>query len=186
MRIVLGMMIVAAVVSIRCEGPPSEEIQRAKAARARADAARADFYVRDTYGLAAMSYNDGEAALKSKEWDKAGKSYAAAARQFDEAAKSVLAGHEAMKKELRERMDEMLEDHMKMIRQVDVATAKMGKIDKAKLAELMADCQATMGAAIEALDRGDLITAKEMMDKDDAIHVKMMAIIPPQKGFKAK
>lgn len=180
-RIAVGMTAAAIIIFMGCGGPPQQEINKAKTARASADAAKASFYVKDTYGLAVMAWNDGEAAVKAKEWDKARKAYADAVRQFDEAAKAAPAGHDSMKKELADRMDGMLEDHMKMIKEMDAAAAKMKKEDKAKLDKLMLDCQATMGAAIEALDKGDLITAKEKMDRDDAIHVDIMAIMPEKK-----
>jgi hypothetical protein len=176
-RIAAGVMAAAIVLSVGCGGPPKEEINRAEAARASADAAKANIYVKDTYGLAAMAWNDGQAAVRAKEWDKARKAYAAAARQFEEAAEAAPSGHDGMKKELTGRMDEMLENHMKMIKDMPAAIRNMKEGDKTKIGKLMVSCQTTMGAAIEALDKNDLVAAKEKMDADDSIHMDIMAIM---------
>ena len=179
--IVMGMIVTAMAVLIGCGGPPQEEIAKAEAAKASADAAKANIYVKDAYGLASMAWNDGEAAVKAKEWDKARKAYADAARQFDEAAKGAPAGHNAMKKELTDRMLEKSKKHQEMEKEIFPAMKKMTKDNEAKARKLIEECEAATQAAEEALAKDDLAAAKEKMDSDDIIDKNMMALVPAKK-----
>ena len=178
-RIVLGTAALAVVVLIGCGGPPTAEINKAKAAKTTADGANASMYVKEQYDAAAKAWNDGEMAVKAKEWDKAKKAYMDAATQFDAAAKAAPAAHDAMKTELTDRLAKADEMHAKMAKdKAMMAKIKMmKKDDKMKADNMMKECEAAVAAAKDALGKDDLMAAKDALDKDDAIHTEMNAMM---------
>jgi len=178
-RIVLGTTALALMVLIGCGGPPTEDINKAKAAKTAADGASAAMYVKDTYDAATASMTAGETAVKAKEWDKAKKAYMEAAKQFDAAAKAAPDAMAAMKTELMDRMAKADEGHMKMGKD----KAMMAKIKMMKKEGMVKECEAAVAAAKEALAKepADLMAAKEALDKDDAIHAELTALMTAKK-----
>ena len=110
-KIALMTSALALMIIVGCGGPPTEDINKAKAAKVTADAAKAEMYAKDQYDAGTKAWNDGEAAVKGKEWDKAKKAYVESAKQFDAAAKAAPAGHDAMKADLTARMAKLEADH---------------------------------------------------------------------------
>ena len=182
-RIVLGMTALTVMVLIGCGGPPTEDINKATAAKKTADGANAAMYVKDQYDAATASMTAGEAAVKAKEWDKAKKAYMEAAKAFDAAAKAAPAAHDAMKAEITDRIAKADENHAKMEKDKAMMASmmKLKKEDKAKADNMVKECKAAVAAAKEALAKDDLMAAKEALDKDDNLHKELMAMMPTKK-----
>lgn len=182
-RILLSATALAVVVLIGCGGPPTEDINKATAAKKAADGANAAMYVKDQYDAATASMTAGEAAVKAKDWDKAKKAYMEAAKAFDAAAKAAPGAHDALKAELTDRLAKAEEGHAKMEKDKAMMASmmKLKKEDKAKADNMVKECKAAVAAAKEALAKDDLMAAKEALDKDDNIHKDLMAMMPTKK-----
>lgn len=182
-RIVLGTTALAVMVLIGCGGPPTEDINKAKANKTAADGANASVYAKDQYDAGVKAWNDGEAAVKAKEWDKAKKAYMEAGKQFDAAAKAAPGAHDAMKAELTDRLAKAEENHAKMEKDKAMAASmmKLNKDNKAKAENMKKECKAAVAAAKDALAKDDLMAAKDALDKDDSIHKDMTAMLTPAK-----
>ena len=181
-KIVLMTSALALFVLVGCGGPPNEEIAKAKAAKATADAAKADMYAKDAYDAGTKAWNDGEAAVKGKEWDKAKKAYAESAKQFDAAAKAAPAGHDAMKADLTARLAKLEADHNdKAQKDMMKKMATMKKDDKMKMDKMMKDCKDSEMAIKDALAKDDLMTAKDKCEADEKNHADMTSMMNPPK-----
>ncbi len=181
-KITLMTSALALMIIIGCGGPPTEEINKAKAAKATADAANAGTYAKDQYDAGTKAWMDGEAAVKGKEWDKAKKAYATAATQFDAAGKAAPAGHDAMKADLTARMAKLAADHNdKAMADMKKKMATMKKDDKMKMDKSMADCKANEAAAADLIAKDDLVGAAEKITADEAVHAGMMTMMNPPK-----
>lgn len=182
-RIILATTALAVTVLIGCGGPPTEDINKATAAKKSADEVNAATFVKEQYDAASASMTAGEAAVKAKEWDKAKKAYMEAAAKFGEAAKAAPAAKDAMKAELTDRLAKAEENHAKMSKDKVMAAAmmKLDKDMKAKAENMKKECAAAIAAAKDALAKDDLMAAKDALDKDDSIHKDMTAMLSAKK-----
>ncbi len=182
-RILLSITALAVMVLIGCGGPPTEDINKATAAKKAADGVNAATYAKEQYDAATKAWTDGEAAVKAKEWDKAKKAYMESTKQFDAAAKAAPGNHDAMKAEITDRIAKAEENHAKMEKDKALMAMimKLKPADKAKADNMKKECKAAIAAAKDALAKDDLMAAKEALDKDENIHKDLMAMMPTKK-----
>ncbi len=172
----------ALMVLIGCGGPPQEEINRAKATKAGAEEAKADVYAADLYDAGAKAWVEAEEAGFAKNWAKAKKDYAEAAKQFEAAGKAAPKGHDDMKADLTARMAKLEADHNdKAMADMKKKMATMKKDDKAAMDKMMADCKANEAAAKDLIAKDDLAGAQEKIVADEATHAGMMTMMNPPK-----
>lgn len=86
-RMILSGLAVAILVG--CGGPPKEEQDKAKTAKANADKVNAAVYSKEAYDAAEALVKDANEMIKKSEFDKAKAKLIEAIKKYDEAAKAA-------------------------------------------------------------------------------------------------
>jgi hypothetical protein len=188
-RIVVTVMAIAfpVMLLVGCGGPPKEEMEKTKMNKTKAMEAKADTYAKDLFDAAAAAETAGADAVKKSDWDKAKKSYADAAKKFEDAGKAAPAGHDAMKADLTARMAKLEADHNdKAMADMKKKMGTMKKDEKAAMEKMVADCKANEAAAKDLIAKDDLVAAGEKIAADEKTHADMALKLNPPKKDAAK
>lgn len=171
----------ALMIVIGCGGPPQEEINKAKANKAAAETAKADVYATDQYDAGAKAWVAAEEAGFVKDWAKAKKDYAEAARLFDVAAKAAPAGHDQMKNDVSKAIADF--DTKMGAGNKDMASKMktMKKEDKAAMDKAGKECAALSAEAKDMLGKDDISGAKDKIDEANKHLDEMAAKMMPAK-----
>lgn len=181
-RMILAGLAVA--VLIGCGGPPKEEQEKAKAAKANADKANAAVYAVEAYNAAATLDKDAAELIKKNEFDKAKAKLIEAIKKYDEAAKAAPENMKAMAAEMKTAVENFKKDWEAYGKDKAVAVAvKKLKKDQAKT---YTDAKAGiegMVKDVEGMIDTDPAGAKAKMDEVNAkfADLKNMTAAPKKK-----
>jgi len=176
------LLAVTALAIFGCASEPKAEKDAAMKSKEAADKAEAMTYNKAAYDDASGAWDKAESANKAKKYDDAKKGYVDAKAKFDKAATDAPGMKDAMKADLTARMTKLEADHNeKAMADMKKMMMTMKKDEKAKVDKAMADCKANEAAAKEALEKGDLMAAKEKIEADEKVHTDMMSMMKPAK-----
>lgn len=177
-RMILAGLAVA--VLIGCGGPPKEEIEKAKTAKANADKVNAAVYAKEAYDAAATLNKDADELIKKSEFDKAKAKLIEAIKKYDEAAKAAPENMKNMAAEMKTAVENFKKDWEAYGKDKAVAAAvkKMKKDDAKKYNDAKAAIEG-MVKDTEGMIETDPAGAKAKMDEINAKFAELKTMTAP-------